>query len=341
MKLILIVGQYKSGTSWLLSALCAHPQVLGLREVDVARAAYGASEVGPYLLDQDERCEYLFERNAWSQRNVTPALEGTAEWEQVEIDASLPLDIRALDLETVRSLHASVAAAATLSEIGDAFVAANATVARSGETHLVIKAANQIEFVEEIRNWRPDARLVCIVRDGRDAAISASHYRKVVSDRPWYGGERSYDALLTEWAERATASMEHAKRGNLYLLRYEDLTDDFAGTFTRLLDWLDLDNTSAVVDDIRQRTSFEARTGRPRGTEGAGVIRKGAVGEWMDELADEANEHAWELIGAELEALGYRRAASHGPLPAPLAHRAALLVRSGAARMSLIAGGTA
>ena len=39
-KFIHIVGSYKSGTSWLLHILAAHPSIIAWREFDIIRAAY-------------------------------------------------------------------------------------------------------------------------------------------------------------------------------------------------------------------------------------------------------------------------------------------------------------
>jgi hypothetical protein len=98
---------------------------------------------------------------------------------------------------------------------------------------------------------------------------------------------------------------ERARKGELSVIRYEDLTRDFSGTLKPLLAWLQLDASDAVIEDINAKSSFEATTGRPRGTEAKHLVRKGAVGEWVDALSTEDKTKAWSLAGEQLNALGY------------------------------------
>jgi hypothetical protein len=60
---VFIVGLYKNGTSWLLSALAAHPEFAALRELDVLRSVAGRS--GRRLLPPHERLANVFGRSAF------------------------------------------------------------------------------------------------------------------------------------------------------------------------------------------------------------------------------------------------------------------------------------
>src|ERR1700733_1810130 len=60
---IFIVGLYKNGTSWLLSALAAHPEFAALRELDVLRSVAGRS--GRRFLPTEERLANVFGRSAF------------------------------------------------------------------------------------------------------------------------------------------------------------------------------------------------------------------------------------------------------------------------------------
>jgi hypothetical protein len=66
-KFIHIVGSYKSGTSWLLHILAAHPSILAWREFDSVRAAYSKTH-----LSQFKRVENLYRiiRNLPVDENV-------------------------------------------------------------------------------------------------------------------------------------------------------------------------------------------------------------------------------------------------------------------------------
>ena len=124
-----------------------------------------------------------------------------------------------------------------------------------------------------------------------------------------------------------------ARSGELRVVRYEDLTRDFGGTLKPLLSWLQLDASDSVIEAINAKSSFEATTGRPRGTDGEGPRRKGAVGEWVDALSKEDKAKAWSLAGEQLSALGYTQDGRFMPLPEaqqpqPLTERIGEAVRS-------------
>lgn len=310
---VFIVGQYKCGTSWLLSALSAHPDVIGVGEIDVVRAACDIRDGSPELAPERERLERFFGRTAWCSANTVDALEqGLAEPPR-RSDLSRPQVFRDLEPRVALELYRQIKSASHPWQATEAFLEAVGAAAQH-QTHLVLKGADQIKLFAVLRSWRPEAKKVVITRDGRDAAISAIHYRKLVENAPWFGGHQSYELLLTGWRSRARWIIEEARQGSLHLLRYEDLTLDFETTFTSLLDWLGLDGAPALVGTINRTTRFEVKTGRPRGSDGTGILRKGAIREWLETLGEEEKAAAWELAGAELTALGYGKDGEIHPL---------------------------
>src|SRR5207247_10788623 len=70
-----------------------------------------------------------------------------------------------------------------------------------------------------------------------------------------------------------------------------------------------------LLESIQAKTSFEALTGRARGTEAKAVMRKGAVGEWREALLPDEQERAWRLAGDQLRAFGYTRHGTRRGLP--------------------------
>ena len=64
-KKIFIVGMYKSGTSWLLGVLSAHPDLIGLRELDLVKAV--CRKRGRRMVDRSarERIEQIFGSSSW------------------------------------------------------------------------------------------------------------------------------------------------------------------------------------------------------------------------------------------------------------------------------------
>jgi len=374
---VFIVGLYKNGTSWLLSALAAHPQFAALRELDVLRSVAGRSGRG--FLPPEERLANVFGRSAFcalraeqlAPKAFRAHLTG-AEFAQVRSLYGLPPQAA---IEAIRSMlladggravpGMSEGAAAgfrnfppqvleqAFSALQDArdpiaamdgFLAALAPAFPAGR-RLVLKGADQVLCFDALREWHPQAPKIAIVRDGRDAAVSAFHYRELMRERrmAWHHGRLSFVkplALLRQagiggvmamrrsvgygpdwrlgrsmsvWADRVRRVLAAARRGELQVLRYEDLLSDFDGTFTRLLASLGADASPRTVAAVAKASSFEALSGRPRGVSGEDVMRRGIAGEWRESLNRRDQGLAWRVAGAELTAMGYTR--DGGPEP--------------------------
>lgn len=307
MEPVFIVAQYKSGTSWLLAALSAHPDVRALREIDIIKPTFAPD--GSLAATQD-RLEGFFERSAWSRPDVGDDLR-----------VGPPTDTRSVaDLpgEEVRRLERIVRDATTPEEVLETFL--EVTSSGGNASTLVLKAADQIAVFDHLQAWRPEAPKIAIVRDVRDAAISAQHFRELMAKKnaPWLSERTDYFQLLRGMVSRSHMIADRAEAGELFVLRYEDLSQDFHGVFGRLLRRLGLDDDDGLIAEIHARTSFEARTGRPRGTDGEGLLRKGALGEWREALDREDAERAWDIAGDALQRLGYTRNGIIQALPAEL-----------------------
>lgn len=322
MKPVFIVAQYKCGTSWLLSSLAAHPDVIGLREIDIVRAVYRKGRRAIEAAPRDHRLRGFFGTSAWCREDPLDALQRGDHQDPGPPKLGRPQGFADLAPQMALDLYRAVRDLDDPHQTMDAFVTATSN-ASEGQTTLVLKAADQIAMFDQLQAWRPESPKVAITRDGRDAAISALHYRRLMAeqgapwykDAPWYKGGLQFLDLLQNWAKRAAMLAARSRDGELMLVRYEDLTTDFSGTFGRLLKSLGLDSGAELVQKINDRTSFKARTGRDRGTEGSGVIRKGAVGEWRETLSEKERADAWRLAGRELTALGYAVAGPAVDLP--------------------------
>jgi hypothetical protein len=368
---VFIVGLYKNGTSWLLSALAAHPEFTGVRELDVLRAVAGRS--GRRLLPPRERLANVFGRSsfcalraeqlapgAFRAQLTDPVFASAASVYDLPADAAVATlrsmltaarpvgGVRPIRSKPVGFLNfppALLAAAFTaLRDAGtpaaamDGFLAALAPGLPAGR-RLVLKGADQIRCLDALQAWRPHAPKIAIVRDGRDAAVSAFHYRELMRRRhmawehghlsflkpldltrhwglralsaAWqlagYGPDWRLGRSMQVWAERVRRVLAAAERGELYVMRYEDLLADFPTTFTRLLAHLGADARPETVAAVRETSSFEAQSGRPRGVSGDKVIRRGVAGEWRESLTVRDQALAWRVAGAELAAMGYRR----------------------------------
>lgn len=202
---------------------------------------------------------------------------------------------------------------------------------------LVLKGADQIVSMPALMKIHPRSPKIAIVRDGRDAAVSAFFYRDLMRERrsAWHHNYTSYWApvafiretsifTLTRirnlfgygndwrlgrsmriWRERVRKVLYWAERGELYVIRYEDLIADFRGSLTKLLTWLGVDASVETVTMIESACSFESMTGRPRGVAKPDTVRRGITREWMSNLTLRDRKLAWRIASKELSLLGY------------------------------------
>lgn len=354
---VFIVGLYKNGTSWLLSALAAHPEFAALRELDVLRSVAGRR--GRRLLPPRERLANVFGRSAFCAlraeqlQRARPlyalapeaAVAGIARlladeggkggpWASV----GRPLGFQNFAPQLLAQAFAALRDATTPATAMDGFLAALAPGLPPGR-RLVLKGADQILCLDALKHWHPDAPTIAIVRDGRDAAVSAFHYRELMRARrmAWHHSHLSFVkplALLRNagiqgitalrrltghgldwrlgrsmdvWADRVRRVLAAAERGELYVVRYEDLLTDFDQHFTRLLQWLGAEASPGTVAAMARASSFEAMSGRPAGVAGQDVMRKGIAGGWRESLNARDQALAWRVAGTELAAMGYSR----------------------------------
>lgn len=376
---VFIVGLYKNGTSWLLSALAAHPQFSALHELDVLRSVAG--DDGRRLLPAPKRLANIFGKSgfcglkaehlapdAW-RAHLSGPVGGASQVYDLPprtavavLDSMLradgnkgrpgvynrPLGFTNFEVPLQEQAFAAVRDAVSPKAAMDGFLAALAPGYPAGH-RLVLKGADQILCLDALRECYPRAPMIAIVRDGRDAAVSAFHYRRVMRSQrmAWHHGHLSYlkpVAMLREtalagitalrqmmgygpdwrlgrtmavWADRVRRVLAARERGELYVLRYEDLLADFEGEFCRLLSWLGADASPTTLAAVAKASSFETQSGRPRGVSGESVIRKGVAGEWREALNGRDQALAWKLAGTELAAMGYTREGKPGRFQAP------------------------
>jgi sulfotransferase family protein len=354
---VFIAGMYKSGTSWLLRILDRHPAFRGVKEIDLIGAGAGRVADGDTLLPSSERLAGYFARNAWGA--LPKDLQGDAEaaallkratgGDAVDALFALPpatavevlfelyalkrrrgssgwesrdqrelLSAADLTAPALERLFKDIAGAADVYQAADLFIESVAAPLQPGQT-LVLKGADMIARYAYLKAWRPQARKLVIVRDGRDAAISAVHFRRLMRSvkRAHVDAQNDYWELLAGWTSRIRMLQGAAGDGQLAILRYEDLQRDFPRAVKALFGWLGADTDPALLRDVHEATRFETLTGRARGESAEHVIRRGITGEWLEALPAAEQERAWHEAGRELAALGYTSSGELDSLPLP------------------------
>lgn len=183
-----------------------------------------------------------------------------------------------------------------------------------GARYLSERSPGHAKSVDVIAAVYPDARLINIVRDGRDVA------RSLVA-RDW--GPDSVAEAAREWRDSILDARSHAPAGKYLEVGYESLLNDLEGGVRRIYDWLELPHDDAVVEATlavaRKPANEDPKDPRIQS------------GKWRDHFTD-ADVEAFEAEAGELmEELGYERAAPHARVEAvteaPQAERPGLVTR--------------
>jgi LPS sulfotransferase NodH len=292
MSVFFVVGLAKSGTTWLMKTLNAHPEVLCKGE-------------GRFF-GEEYRREVLAQTQTKQQpSSLYNALLGS-EYLRLWIERSV------------------------WSRDGDP------------DEHVrdLVRLATDYfpKFVEEIYEIYPEARVIHIIRDGRDQAVSFIHqqgnrakrgrthrlspeelarseaYRRSPRELAETGegmfAEKTLRKAAQNWSLRVGRATEDgpALFGDCYTeVRYEDLLVRPNEEVGRLLGFLGVDTEERLVESCVNSASFERLSrGRERGQEDpSSFYRKGVAGDWRNYFSEEDRRVFKEEAGELLIRLGY------------------------------------
>jgi PAS domain S-box-containing protein len=193
-----------------------------------------------------------------------------------------------------------------------------ACLARSGKSVWAEKTPENIRQFPAIARRFPRARLVHVIRDGRDVACSLRRAEWMKLEKITGGAPRNSPEVLETciryWAERVAFGRSLAGSSRYHEIRYEDLVADPERTLRGLLAF------AGLAWDPRMLQADEAsptRDGRP--------IYGGSAGRWRRELSAGEAEIVARHAGLLLADLGYETARDWGQLlpQAPPAPRSA------------------
>lgn len=154
-------------------------------------------------------------------------------------------------------------------------------------------------------------RVIYVVRDPRDVAVSYFHFRRrkgipETDLESWVEtfvktGEGHYGT----WAEHVDGWIsERGASSNFHLIRYEDLSQDTHAEVKRLARFLgasDADVGKVVAGSSADRMrSIEPSAGGP-----GSLVRKAVSGGWPEELSEDAAQRIAAAFGPTMGAIGY------------------------------------
>jgi hypothetical protein len=294
-----LIGRSKSGTSWLMRLFDSHPEILCRGEAKF----FGEDNPNALhgALARSKNLKRWLGHNPWTLRDDDPNLDGIV-------------------ANTISYLMRE-----KLKKTGKKIVGDKSPFTTPG-------------VVEEISSICPGAKVVHIVRDGRDVAVSSVHHqwnnaidqggrrklsREKVAKREAYrkapeafgaSGESIFaDEHVAEVARSWSTSVSRAMADAALLgddycqVRYEDLLAEPVGEVMRLLEFLGADSDVEVARGCVQAASFEQLSGgRTQGEEASSSFyRKGIAGDWKNHFSEEDRRVFKEEAGELLIRLGY------------------------------------
>jgi hypothetical protein len=294
-----VVGRSKSGTSWLMRLFDAHPEILCRGEAKFFGKGNPNALHG--ALARSKELKRWLGHNPWTLRDDDPNLD----------------DIAA---NTISYLMRE-----KLRKSGKKIVGDKSPFTTPG-------------VVEEISSICPGAKVVHIVRDGRDVAVSSVHHQwnnaidqggrrklsleKVAKREAYRKDPETFGAsgesifadehvaeIARSWSTSVSRAMaDAALLGDDYCqVRYEDLLAEPVGEAMRLLEFLGADSGEEVARGCVEAASFEQLSGgRTQGEEAStSFYRKGIAGDWKNHFSEEDKRVFKEEAGELLIRLGY------------------------------------
>jgi len=182
--------------------------------------------------------------------------------------------------------------------------------ARPGQV-LLEKTPGHIAYAHLILEEFADARIVEVMRDGRDVCVSLEKHAQTMHWPP-----TTRDAQIRMWKRCVEAGerlrLDPALGPRVFRVHYEDLRARPHRELSRLFEALDIAVTPTEIAEIVDVHDMSRVARRSEG----GHRRKGAVGDWRTELSAEDVARFDELAGELARRVGYddlgRVRASHG-----------------------------
>ena len=308
-----VLGRGRSGTTWLRSVLNSHPEILCWGEGRFFERSFMREDFEQLQLENLPPSSLY--RAILESRDLKAWINGSV-WARGEDPDKRLTDLTRLAIDYFL--------AEQLSKTSKGIV---------GDKTPFVSA----EVVEEISRIYPEAKVIHIIRDGRDVAVSLIHhmwnhakteggiydlepeelekrdaYRKgsLLSAAESLFTEERLIRIATDWSTevgQVTVDGPAMLGGNYTEVRYENLLERPVEETRRLLDFLGADSSEEAAKRCIESAGFERRSHRKRGQEDSSSrFRKGVVGDWKNAFTEQDQRIFEEIAGGLLVRLGYK-----------------------------------
>ena len=210
--------------------------------------------------------------------------------------------------------------------------------APSGKRIVGDKSPLHTDHVDEIFDFYPEARVIHIVRDGRDVAVSLMHhFWRLAKDKggifdldpeelakrdayledskSFLGSDNGIfsEVRLRQMAVRWSRRVSKASRDgsnlfgpNFFQIRYEDLLTDPEEALRSMFGLLGANDADDIVERCIEVNRFEKLAQRWMGDEDSeSFCRKGVIGDWRNVFTERDRQVYEEIAGDTLQQMGY------------------------------------
>jgi aryl sulfotransferase len=152
-------------------------------------------------------------------------------------------------------------------------------------------------------------KVIYLIRDPRDRAISAANFRFTPYGRKYYPHldpdpetwlKRRFWSLIYRWVNHVGGYLSQAEKLNIHVIFYERLLHNFDQELEALLNYLELDLNSEVLKHIKERVDFSTMK-----VENPQHVRRGKSGRWKSTLTKNQKRIAMLYAGPLINYLGY------------------------------------
>jgi hypothetical protein len=287
-RVIWMFGSPRSGSTWLLRMAEQHPWIVGMNEPLIG------SHLSPFLHDEPGYRAEDLDLSTFTQRRVMAA-DPDKFFSVKYADVWLP-DLRRL--------------------LNDRFLAhleREADTIAVRDALLLIKEPNGSQSADVIMRAQPTARLLFLLRDGRDVVDSelASFLVGGWQERSFGHMHGVEDAERVDFVIRSayqwlwrtevveTAFAEH--RGSKHMLRYEDLLREPVRHLGELFEWLGVARDGVDVARVVDEFAFERLPYRGPDQQN----RFARPGAWRENLRLDESNAVQDILAPKLSELGY------------------------------------
>jgi len=180
---------------------------------------------------------------------------------------------------------------------------------KQGKTRWGDKTPQHALYLREIRQTFPNARLIHLVRDGRDVAESLSRI---------YIGPKSIYSIARRWRDHVMAFHDFCRdlpKEEYLEIKYEELVENPVGIQRRILDFLGEDK-ALVADTGNKLPDSNARRQATHAVSHHSGLNKTVSGEKVGVFKTRFTEREIEIFelvaGDALDIYGYQRASKDG-----------------------------